>query len=495
MKNSIFSKFTWILALCAFLFTSSLYVACTKDITPDQTQAVNDPTKAPQVNHELAVKEQVEAIGRMSYSHMKLYFTQKKAEDYVNPAIREEVMAAVSKAKADFKDMTAAETIQKVTDEGKISKLMSQKLTDLLALSETVKYLSTFEKIDQVFKNFETQIYTDKNLTDDEVFYINGMSASIRNSARFTNEMLKGQKIDRNNVTLRDDGCDVIGIKSACLVGALIKIGTAILKADIALWIKGGPTAGQPATSYGNVTKGAFFAGLVDGLIGIFTNNDCKCTTPSSSDGCYHPTLINPFVDINNPCNKNISFIAFGYGTTPSQFIWYAYYTDANGNEVNVPDVQGKITTTPVLKSFPVPDPDAEIRLVVVVPCTSAPGGAYNASFTFKKNELVGNPGEVLVTGPTSVPLNTTGTFYINGSCLANPLNTYRWNNPSAGTVVSGGNTTAANIKFTTRTCYSYNGYTTACFPVYVTGYAISGCLTNGVYRSNGGTSSGVKVP
>jgi hypothetical protein len=40
MKNSIFTKFTWLLALCAFIFTSVLYTACTKDVLQEKTVTV-----------------------------------------------------------------------------------------------------------------------------------------------------------------------------------------------------------------------------------------------------------------------------------------------------------------------------------------------------------------------------------------------------------------------------------------------------------------------
>lgn len=494
MKKTIFTQYTWVLALCAFIFTSALYVACTKDVAIEQTQATANATKTPEVNHELAVKGQVESIGKMSYDHMKLYFTQKKAADYVNPLIRAEVMATVAKAQAESKDLTAAEVIQKATAEGKMSKAMSQKMTDLLALSESLKGLSTIEEIEAKFKAFESQVYANKELTDDEVFYINGLSAFSRNTAKFTDEMLKGQRGDlRNQVTLRDAVCDLIGIKSSCLTNSLTKAGVGTAKADFTLWISGGPKTGGP--SYGQTTKVAFFAGLLEGLINSYLDNSCKCDATSSSDGCYHPQVINPIVDTNNPCSQYIAFAVGGYGPLPNEFLWNGYWTDANGVERNIPDVQNKTTGIPVLRPFSIPDPNAMIRLSVKATCLTTPSGANTAEFTFKMSDLIGNPGSVLVSGPSQVNLNGTGIFVINGSCLANPLNTYGWNNPSAGYVESGGTTTTATIKFTTRSCYSYNGYTQACFPVYVTGNTTSGCpQPNGTYKTNSGTSDGVRV-
>jgi predicted transport protein len=497
MKNSIFTKYSWILALCATLFTSVLYVACTKDVNVanEQPQSVNNATKTPEVDHELAVKEQVEAIGRMSYNHMKLYFTQKKAADYVNPLIRAEVMETVAKSQAEYKGLTAAETIQKVTAEGKMSKAMSQKMTDLLTLTESIKNLSSIGEIEKAFKDFESQIYGNKELTDDEVFYINGLSAAIRNASNFEDEMLRGQRASadgRNRATSRDVGCDLIQLKSSCIGGALIKAGTATVGADFKLWISGGPTDKGPG--YFTTGKVAFFAGLLEGLINAYFNNACKCdASTSSSDGCYHPQVINPIVDTGQPCSQYIAFAVGGYGPSPSQFIWNGFYTDANGVEHNIPNVQNKPTTIPVLRPFTVPDPNATIRLVVSV--SNANCGPFVAEFSFKMSDLIGNPGDVIVSGPSQVSLNSTGVFVISGSCLANPLNTFSWNNPSAGTVVSGGTTTAATIQFTTRTCYSYNGYSQACFPVSVKGNTTSGCAQpNGSFKTNSGSMS-VKVP
>jgi hypothetical protein len=476
------------------LFIIFIGFGCKKDISSEQQQFSTTATAS--VDEKQMVKDQAEGIGKTAYRHLKFYLTQKKAEDYVNPLIRKEVMESVEKAKVEYKDLTAEQTIQKVTNDGKMTKEMSQKMTDLLAICQATSSLMTIQEIEKKYKNFEEVVYADKTLSSDEKFYVSGISAAIRNVANFTDEMLKGQKINNNyQVSLRDVGCDWIGRKSSCFGNALIKAGTATAVADFSLWIQGGPKKVDPNTSYFKAGKIAFLTGLLEGIINMYLDNSCKCTDAPSSDGCYHPQVINPIVDINHPCSPYIAFAVFGYGPTPNIFTWNGYWTDSNGVEHPINDVQSKTTSIPILRPFSVPDPNASIRLQVIVSCSTAQGGAYTAEFIFKMSDLINDPGTVMVSGPSQISLNSTGMYTISGGCLANPLNTYSWNNPSAGYVVSGGNTTSATIKFTTRTCYSYNGWTTSCFPVSVAGNAISGCLqTNGTYKTNSGSMS-VTVP
>jgi hypothetical protein len=45
MKSTIFTKYSWILALCAVIFTSTLYVACTKDVLTAKEEGVVLPQK------------------------------------------------------------------------------------------------------------------------------------------------------------------------------------------------------------------------------------------------------------------------------------------------------------------------------------------------------------------------------------------------------------------------------------------------------------------
>jgi hypothetical protein len=132
--------------------------------------------------------------------------------------------------------------------------------------------------------------------------------------------------------------------------------------------------------------------------------------------------------------------------------------------------VNNKTTLGPALAPFIVPDPNTVIKLTVV------PSGCPPKEFNFSLSGLLGDPGEVIVNGDYSNSVNSTKNFYMSGSCLVNPFNQYTWNNPSVGNIVSGGNTSSANIQFTMKTCG--NGFYGGCFPAYIIGNSTNPCFT-----------------
>ena len=118
MKNFFNISFTGFLsntfAKRLFVFAaivSVFVVSCKKDISNEPTQT-QSPTE--QAYPGSSPKEQAESLGSTAYRHLKFFYTQKKAEDYINPLIRKEVVARVEKTRAEFKNLTAEQTLQKV---------------------------------------------------------------------------------------------------------------------------------------------------------------------------------------------------------------------------------------------------------------------------------------------------------------------------------------------------------------------------------------------
>jgi hypothetical protein len=145
-------------------------------------------------------------------------------------------------------------------------------------------------------------------------------------------------------------------------------------------------------------------------------------------------------------------------------------WTDAQGFEHVLQDVNGKQTLGPALAPFIIPDPNVDIKLIIV------PFGCPGKEYHFSLKSLLGDPGDVYVTGDYTNYLNSTKTFNMSGSCLVNPFNQYTWNNPSVGNIVSGGNTSSVQINFTMKTCG--NGYYGGCFPAYIIGNSKNPCFT-----------------
>jgi hypothetical protein len=440
-------------------------VGCQKDLTTVQQQT---PTSTASVfDEKQMVRDQAEGIGKTAYRHLKFYFTQKKAEDYVNPLIRAEVIANVAKAQEEFRGLSADETLQKVEKENRISKKADQAMRNLLLILNSSTNINTIEEFETPFKSFEDGVYDSKELTNDEKFVIAGASVTIRSTARFSYEMARNTRevntLYNNTIQMRTAGC-IGGRKVECYGNAIMKLSTVFLTTIITAAI-------VPATAPAAVAA-AFIVGTVEAIISIFGTDSCKC---DESPGCFQPTVINPVLNSNSICNPYIGFIVSGTGTVPTEFRWSAFRIDANSVEHAILDVQNKLTTSPALAPFPIPDPNETIKLQLYIPsCNGQP--AKTITYFFKVSDIIGDPGSVIISGPIQVSLNSTATFVMSGSCLLNPNNQYSWNQPSAGNIVSGGNTSVVNIRFTTRTCYSYNGWSTSCFPVYVIGNSTNPC-------------------
>ena len=458
MKNKIFTKFTWILALCATILSSTLYVACTKDVTiaTEQSDSSILATSAKEAALAPTPKQLAESVAKTGYDHLKLYFTQKKAEDYVNPLIRKQTMEALAKVEADYKGLSFEQSLQKAEADKMIRPQMAQAMRELSTVTVAGNNDATIGELVARFKAFEEKIYADKALTDQEKMQVGGTSASLRSIIRYQNEIDKATILDgRANGNAQPRENCLLGRRLGCFANVFFK-------ASIGAVVTGAITGGA-------ITGPAFVAGIVVGIINIFIDNSCVCGNATSGGGCFDIQFLNPVINGSAPCDPAIGFVVSGPGTLPSQFNWTASFIDANGFERVIQDVNGKPTFGPSLLPFIVPDPNTEITLKVI------PLGCQGKEFKFSLKGLLGDPGSVFISGPYSNSLNGTSTFTMSGSCLVNPYNQFSWNQPSVGNIVSGGNTTSANIQFNMKTCG--NGFYSGCFPAYIIGHSTNPCF------------------
>jgi hypothetical protein len=470
MKNSIFTKYSWILALCAFTFTSALYVACTKDIKAELPQ---QPTE---INISFSPRDQAESLAKTVYNHLKFY-SLHKSEEYLNPAIREQVMENVAKVNDAYRGLSPEQSLQKALSDKTMTPSMAQSMRDFMSVVDVAKADATIEDVEAHFRIFEEKIYSNKELSDDEKLTVGSISASLRLSMRFVDEMNKGRVSairGNTNAQLR-----------WCLFGRLADcFGFALFKTGVTGFVAGAVTGGTGAAS-------ALLVGLISNIISVYFDSNCACDNGSTQGlTCFQIQTLNPVVSASSICSPTVGLVVTGIGPLPTSFTWSALWTDATG-EHTLNDLNNKITPGPAVPAFTIPDPNQNYKIRVT------PFGCSPQDFNFKLNDVIGDPGSVVVSGEYNHSVGGTSVFHISGSCLFNPSNQFSWQQPGVGSIISGGNTADATIKFTTKSCYSGGGYgggyggSSACFPVYITAYSTNPCLTN---RSNGGSFGSIKV-
>ncbi len=443
-------------------------VGCQKDVVSVQQ---NPTTATASVDEKQMVRDQTESIGKTAYRHMKFFFTQKKPEDYINPLIRKDVVERVEKINTEFKDLTAEQAIQKAESEKRISTFLAKSMREFLILGRSAEDIETIEEFEQKFKIYEENVFVTKELNIDEKVIVAGSSAMLRSIIRFQEEIEKGRQTvnsSNNIIQPRSASCPLGNRKTSCFINAIVKAGVAAAIDAVKTYL----TTGATAIS-GTATIAVFIFGSITNISAVFFDNSCKC---SDTPGCYHPQIINPIIDPNSPCTSgsSLGFAVSGTGTEPNVFHWYASRKPVGSPyDIPIPNVWNVPTSVPLLNPFEIVNPTDLITLKVVTLCN---GNEDITIYQFTLQELLGDPGSVFISGPTQVSLNSTATFVMSGGCLVNPNNQYSWNNPSAGYIVSGGSTSSVNIKFTTRTCYSYNGWNTSCFPVYVIANSTNPC-------------------
>jgi hypothetical protein len=362
-------------------------------------------------------------------------------------------MDLINKVNQKNKGLTTEKILQDGLTEGTIRPELAQKFRELGKVLETIGEPKTLDALENPLLAFEEANYADKKLEEDEIFYINSTSSTIRSFTKHLNEMRPVQQKDnlKNNPLQTRDAC-VFGRNLGCFGNALIQAGVGGVTGAVAHKITG--AEGSTFTA----GKAGFVVGLITGIVAVFTDNSCKC---GETVACFMPDVFNPIIDNNSICNPNIGFAITGPGTVPTIFRWSAFRKLANGQEIAISDVQNKPTSGPALAPFPIPDPNETIILKVEIPTCGSVSTLHE--FSFKLSDLLGSPGGVIITGSSDVGLFEQATYLLSGECLINPNNQMQWFIPSQGTLQSGGGSSrsSATIQWITRTCASgsYGGY------------------------------------
>ena len=110
-----------------------------------------------------------------------------------------------------------------------------------------------------------------------------------------------------------------------------------------------------------------------------------------------------------------------------------------------------------------VPNTDLNKKFIMKVTVdggSNCSGGNVTKEFPFSWGDIAGNPGTVLIEGPTSPYVGMSASYYVNGSCLINPKNKFTWQYALSqgsftfGNYVSGG---GSNIPVTNTSQLSLN--------------------------------------
>ena len=192
-------------------------------------------------------------------------------------------------------------------------------------------------------------------------------------------------------------------------------------------------------------------------------------------DPCYALRGISIFRGNVPSCTSDaeLTFMAWGDGTAANSFQWIL-------NEIDAQDRIIPNTTS----WYNGGDPSIHISLinpfkrynlsVTVLSCSKQ--FTNTPPFNFSLSQLLGDPGSVLIAGPSNV-WGLQGDYYVNGSYWLNPnTNTINWLGNSNATVTSGQGTAHATYTFGTKTCTTY-GWWTMCYPLSIAVSSVSPCL------------------
>ena len=138
-----------ILLLIAIYLTS-----CKRDVTVQPDDPSVHAVKNDKEDEEKALLAQSEQIGKTVYEHLKLNFLSQKAEDYVNPEIREKVMQELKKSTEEMKNLTTEERIAKNLTDKKITEKQSTYFHSLLQTTKELDGLSNFKDVENALNSF-----------------------------------------------------------------------------------------------------------------------------------------------------------------------------------------------------------------------------------------------------------------------------------------------------------------------------------------------------
>jgi hypothetical protein len=454
MKKLIFTKGNGILALCAFVCLSLIYVACSKD--KGLTSATEKPTLVSTEKSE-SMLDVSESIGKTVYQHAKYNFLTKKAEDYISPKIRDEVTAEHKRLNDLFNGMSSEQIMENLISQKKITDKQVFYFNSLKNLTNELDNMSNIKQMDDALKLFDKKLDDDKSINNNDKIVILSASSTIRYVLDYHFEVSK--KFD-NNLQTRE-AC-FLSIKISCWGTQVVANALKTLFA---------PSPLQVAVTLLN---------SIASVITLYSTPSCLCTA-SDGPSCYTLNGVSIFMDNSTDCaGNNIAFAAFGVGPVPTSFSW----TKSELNEAGaiIPNTTEPLpnTGTPNINLGSM-DINKTFLLTVSILGTfpSCNNAAQTKSFAFKVKDIVGDPGTVIVSGPTNTYKNNTDTYFVNGSCLTNRRNTLGWFfSTSQGSinyaqVVSGGanNDFALTLKWLAKTCFGYS-----CIPVSISVRSLNQC-------------------
>jgi hypothetical protein len=478
MKKQLFSKGNGILALCAFVCLSLIYVACSKDNNLNNNDAFQMPKS---IDEDEAMIQQAKQAGKTVFEHLRFNFLSHKSEEYVNPAIRAEVMKDVEKMSNSMRGLSIDEKIDKLTREKKISVKEVFYINNLLDICKQFDGLKEFNSVEKLLNQFNEQLIADKEMVNDEkVLILN------------TSEMIKSTLNYYINVAEQNDGLQsrsvcVFGKKLSCIATALAS--TILVVIDIA--------APNPKTLkiVASVIKS------INDISKIFTDKSCDC----GSTPCYNLYGISVFRTQNMDCSGNlIAFCTYGEGPSPNSYTWQLHELDQYNQIIpgtnNLPN-----TSVPCIQISPNSNLNKKFRLTITT--SGAPncnnGATVTKEYDFTWGEIVGSPGTVLISGDNNPYVGNTSTYFLNGSALTNPKNTFNWlfnlyqGSFTFGNIVSGGGTNSSvSINWTGASCGpgafgqpSSSGFN-GCYYLNIGGYSSNSCSGS---QSWGSTSVAVR--
>lgn len=466
MKNRFISKITWILALCAITFTATFYVACSKDKTLTKEE---NAIKSNLISEEESLLAQAEQFGQTAYTHLRFNYLSHKPEEYVNPEIREKVMAAYNKSAEEMKNLSTEERIAKNVADKNLTEKQASYFRSLLETTKQLDGFSNFQQIEDLLNGFNKTLLADQTMPNSEKAIILNTSVGIRRVIDyFVN--IAYQPNSQNNTSIQMRDFCFGGRKWSCVAAAFVS--------QIA--IAGGALSGNGF---------AVATGLI-GFISAISNlmsSACDCSTTGAS--CYTLSGVSLFRASDMDCSgNNVRFCAWGDGPTPTSFDWNLVELDQYGQPI--PSTSQTLPSTPDKCANFSPDPNINKTFRLTVRTWGTPncnnGQTVTKYFDFTWNDIVGDAGTVLIDGPTDVYVGNTSTYFVSGTFLTNPKNTFTWNfnlyqgSFTFGNITSGGgNNTSVGINWTGASCGAGafgNPNSYYCYLLSIGGYSANSC-------------------
>ena len=454
----------------SILLMLALYVSsCKRDVaiqpnTPSVEAVTNDKDA-----EQKALLAQADQMGKTVYEHLKLNFLSYKAEDYVNPAIREKVMQMVKKSTDEMKNLNVEERIAKNLTDKKMTEKQATYFYSLLQTSKELDALTNFKEVEKVLNGFDRKLLDDKEMKGSEKQVILNASASLKRTLDYAlNIIYQPQKGELQQRSF----CSIVGKKFSCIASVLVG----------GLQIAGG-FAKNPNDTF------AIALGIVNtisAISNVFSNPSCNCSTEEAT--CYTLYGLALFRATNMDCSGNfVKFCTWGDGPTPGSFSWTLFELNQNGEVI--PGSGQDLPNTPDNCANFSPNSDLSKKFLLTVTIEGFPScnnQRVSKEFRFTWGDIVGDAGTVLIDGPETVYVGNSTTYFANGTFLINPKNTFSWiynlyqgSYVFGNTTSGGGNSTSATINWTGASCgpgaFGNTGYN-GCYNLSIGGRSANSC-------------------